>query len=374
MNIHTDTHRNLAEALTPLPAGPASDVHSPEEGQRQRGSSSMLRILLLSGLLAVGGLVYWRADLPDPAALSTWAGRLLDAEASTAGSQANSAAAVSPAPVSTTSTVSPAPLPVFSQPAEITGSGYVTVQDYASVFAKYEGTITQLFVELGDHVQTGQILVEVSDPGAQFALQTALIDRGLAELRFETRRIELEQTSRDFDRINSLLAKETVTERATQDAATALELARTALKQAEQDMRMADLKVQIAQEHVDELIIRAPVSGIVTQLSARVGNSVLARVDTIRDTDNLMVITDTTSVYLDAEVAETNVSRLRVGLSGEAVLDGFPDQPFAVHVTGISPVVSAERGTISLRLALDTPPEGMRPNMAARIRIALGDT
>ncbi|WP_260094339.1 efflux RND transporter periplasmic adaptor subunit [Phaeobacter inhibens] len=87
-----------------------------------------------------------------------------------------------------------------------------------------------------------------------------------------------------------------------------------------------------------------------------------------------MVITDTASMYLDAEVAETNVSRLRVGLTGEAVLDGFPDQPFEVRVVGISPVVSAERGTISLRLELDGPPDGIRPNMAARIRITLSDT
>ncbi|MFS4583128.1 efflux RND transporter periplasmic adaptor subunit [Phaeobacter sp. C3_T13_0] len=371
MNIQTDTHRNLAEALTPLSAGPVSDVQPSFEDGGSRRSSWKLWMLLVS-LLGAGGLFIWRGDVPDIALLRDWGGR----QPETVTEQIPKETRAAPASVSDSNPGTNGgvrTVPIRSATAEITGSGYVMVQDYAAVFAKYEGTITGLFVELGDHVTIGQALAEVSDPGAQFALQTALIDQELAQLQLETRRIEVEQASRDYDRLTSLFAKETVSERVTQDAATASSLANTALSQAEQDLRMADLKVQIAQEHVDELIIRAPVSGIITQLSARIGNTVLARVDTIRDTDNLMVITDTASVYLDAEVAETNVSRLQIGLTGEAVLDGFPDQPFGFRVAGISPVVSAERGTISLRLELDGPPEGIRPNMAARIRITLGD-
>ncbi|KII17874.1 efflux RND transporter periplasmic adaptor subunit [Phaeobacter sp. S60] len=367
MNIHTDTHRNLAEALTPLPAGSASDGHT-SKGQPRRALAA-LRMLLFAAFLGVGGLFLWSAELPVVAGVREWAGIQLEPRDPAIQREPAAVDTSDSGPISDHQSA-----PILAPAGEITGSGYVTVQNYASVFAKYEGTITQLFVELGDQVHAGQKLAEVSDPGAQFALQTAQIDQALAVLQRDTRRIEVEQSIRDHVRLSSLLAKETVTARATQDAATALELARTALRQAEQEVLMADLKVQIAQEHVDELIIRAPVSGTVTDLSARIGNSVLARVDTIRSTDNLMVITDTASVYLDAEVAETNVSRLRVGLTGEAVLDGYPDQPFGFRVAGISPVVSAERGTITLRLTLDSPPDGIRPNMAARIRIALGDT
>ncbi|XHE56395.1 efflux RND transporter periplasmic adaptor subunit [Phaeobacter sp. BS34] len=369
MNIQTDTHRNLAEALTPLSAVTVSEAQPSLEERQEHGPSWTLRIFLLLGLLAVDGAVLWRSDLPTLAALRNWGEGLLDPASQSVATDVP----IAPTPVSDATTrIQPAP--VAMPTAEITGSGYVLVQDYASVFAKYEGTITDLLVALGDPVTRGQPLAAVSDPGAQYALKSALIDQSLAQLRLETKRIEVDQSERDYDRLTSLLAKDAVSERVTQDAATALSLAKTALRQAEQDIHLANLKVEIAQEHVDELTIRAPVSGTITQLNARIGNSVLARVDTIRDTDYLMVITDTASMYLDAEVAETNVSRLRVGLTGEAVLDGFPDQPFEVRVVGISPVVSAERGTISLRLELDGPPDGIRPNMAARIRITLSDT
>jgi multidrug efflux pump subunit AcrA (membrane-fusion protein) len=79
-------------------------------------------------------------------------------------------------------------------------------------------------------------------------------------------------------------------------------------------------------------------------------------------------------MVIDADVAETNIAALRPGLRGEAVLDGFPDRPFAVEVLRLAPVASVEKGTISLRLSFIDPPQGIRPNMAARIRIPLINT
>ncbi|KOC72548.1 RND transporter MFP subunit, partial [Shinella sp. GWS1] len=71
---------------------------------------------------------------------------------------------------------------------------------------------------------------------------------------------------------------------------------------------------------------------------------------------------------------DTTIAALRPGLRGEAVLDGFPDHPFPVTVLRLAPVASAEKGTLTLRLTLAGPPEGIRPNMAARIRITLDET
>ena len=74
-------------------------------------------------------------------------------------------------------------------------------------------------------------------------------------------------------------------------------------------------------------------------------------------------------MVIDADVAETNIALMRPGLRGEAVLDGFPDRPFAVEVSRIAPMPSREKGTVTLRLSLSSPPSDMRPAMAARIRI-----
>ena len=119
--------------------------------------------------------------------------------------------------------------------------------------------------------------------------------------------------------------------------------------------------------------MRAPISGTVTRLDAHVGDTVLSREDSVRENESLLVITDTSSLVIDADVAEANMALMRPGLSGEAVLDGFPDQPFAVAVSKIAPVMSREKGTVTLRLTLSSPPSGVRPAMAARIRLVVGE-
>lgn len=121
-------------------------------------------------------------------------------------------------------------------------------------------------------------------------------------------------------------------------------------------------------------MVRAPFAGTVTRLNAHVGDTVLARADSVRENQSLLAITDTVSMAIDADVAETNIASLRPGLRGEAVLDGFPDRAFAVEVVRLAPIASVEKGTITVRLSLIDPPEGIRPNMAARIRIPLAAT
>lgn len=119
--------------------------------------------------------------------------------------------------------------------------------------------------------------------------------------------------------------------------------------------------------------MRAPISGTVTRLDAHVGDTVLSRQDSVREDQSLLAITDTASLVIDADVAEANIALMRPGLLGEAVLDGFPGQPFAVEVSKIAPVISREKGTVTLRLSLMSPPAGMRPAMAARIRLVVGE-
>ena len=123
-----------------------------------------------------------------------------------------------------------------------------------------------------------------------------------------------------------------------------------------------------------ELTVRATFAGTVTRLDARVGDTVLARIDSVRESQSLLTITNTKSLAIDADVAETTIAALKPGLRGQAVLDGFPDRPFAVTLVRLAPVASAEKGTVTLRLSLDDPPNGILPNMAARIRIALDET
>ncbi len=256
----------------------------------------------------------------------------------------------------------------------VTGSGYVVALDSAAIYSKHEGKIIEIAVEVGDKVEAGQLLVRLDDAGARFALREARIAKASAELALAARNIDLAQANSSLDRIKTLVARGAASRQQFEDATSLRDRAVNSLGQARQDLAKAELALERAQDTVSELNVRAPIAGTVTTRNARLGEIVLARADSVRENASLLTITDTMNLVIGADIAESSIALLRPGLRGEAVLDAFPDQPFDVEIDRIAPAASADKGTVSLRLSLRTPPAGIRPNMAVRINIAASAT
>ncbi|RWX81578.1 efflux RND transporter periplasmic adaptor subunit [Neorhizobium lilium] len=369
MNTHpklvTDRELKLAETLRSFSLQPVSHDIEPPKREIRRLVLFALVFALISGT-AIGIAVY-RPDL---------AGRIetiIAAPPNSANRADDDVSVPDDANVHQGGEQSAVHVPV---PAvrEITGSGFVVAPRMTTVFSKYEGRITQVSVEAGDVVVAGQVLVTLDDAGARFALEQAKAAKSAAELQFAARTIDLSQARNSMARIETLTARQATSRQALEEAQAAFDRASNALAQARQSADNAGISIRIAEERLDEFTVRAPFAGTVARLDANAGDTVLARVDSVRESQSLLTITDTTSMVVDADIAETYITALRTGRRGEAVLDGFPDRPFDIEILRLAPVASAEKGTITVRFSLDRPPKGIRPNMAARIRIPLDDT
>jgi RND family efflux transporter MFP subunit len=346
IDITTDHQRKRAEILKSL----ALDLSCEDTPPKPMLRRLILPICLLALAAGAGGLILYRMEVV----------RQFETARSEPEREAGDLAAVPQAgALDAEQTAIRGALPARR---EITGSGFVVAPNATTVFAKYEGKITRVAVVPGDHV------------GARFALDQANAAKAEAKLVLGARDIDLAQARARLARTEILAARNAASTQVLEEARSAAERAANAVAQAVQSVDSADLAIRIAAERVGELTIRAPLTGTVTRLDARMGDTVLARIDSVRENQSLLTITDTTSLVIDADVAETTIAALRPGLRGEAVLDGFPDHPFPVTVLRLAPVASAEKGTLTLRLTLAGPPEGIRPNMAARIRITLDET
>lgn len=270
-----------------------------------------------------------------------------------------------------TGSARPANLPPPPSASEMAGSGFAVAPRSTLVFSKYEGQVTGIAVEAGDRVEAGQTLVTLDDATARLALAQAKAARGSADLVLQGKTIALEQAAASLRRNHILAKSKTISVKALEDSALSLKTAQNAVDQAAQAVKQAEIAVKVAAEQVDALVVRAPFAGTVTRLNAHIGDTVLARADSVRENQSLLTLADTTAMVVDADVSETNIARLQPGLSGEAVLDGFPGHPFTVKIKRIAPAASQAKGTISLRLSLINPPDGIRPGMAARIRITV---
>ncbi|SCW90744.1 RND family efflux transporter, MFP subunit [Rhizobium mongolense subsp. loessense] len=365
MNTITEENRKLAETLRSLSLEPSFQaIESPVRKDRRLVLSS---VLLALGVSAIALAVFWPDIAPR---LKT----TLEQQPEIALPHSVAQTGDKPSTISSQAaagTSSSTNSPRLASAPEITGSGFVVAPHIVTVFSKYEGQIASVGARIGDYVEAGQVVVGIADVSADFALEQAKADSDAAKLVLDGKILELKQANSSLQRNAALSAKSAVSIQTVEEAQTARDTALNAVDQARQSYAKAQLGVRIAQEHVDALIVRAPISGTVTRLDAHVGGRVLARVDSIKESESLLTITDTKSLVIDADVAETNIGELRPGLRGEAVLDGFPNKPFAIEILQLWPVASAEKGTITLRLALLNPPDGTMPNMAARIRISI---
>lgn len=362
MNTITDEDRKLAATLKSLTLEPTSDAYKSPPNNRWRLVVG-IGISLLTAAFIIAGTVLQ----PEIRRLVDLGNFSDDASGKDQSTSSELARLPRDEPEGER-TVVRQPVPTVR---EVAGSGVVVAPHATIIFSKYEGRIIRIAVEPGDPVRAGQVLVMLDDAGARFALERAETAKDAADLLLAARIIDLTQARASLDRIETLANRDAVSKQQLEETRTVWERASNAVAQARQEQTGAELAIRIAAEPLRELTVRAPFDGTVTRLDAHVGDTVLGRADSVRESQSLLTITDTTRLAIDVDVAETNIAALRPGLRGEAVLDGFPDRPFAVEILRLAPVASVEKGTITLRLSLANPPEGIRPNMAARIRIPL---
>lgn len=355
MNTLTEHDRKLAETLKSLSLERPSDTPTPR-GKIIRWIAVLLLLATIFVIVAVVSPGVMN-DVKTGFLGHAQPAKLAQAKQETLGASTNSDG------------LSPMPQSSEAAPREITGSGYVVAPRSTTVFAKYEGRITRITVEVGDDVKAGQILAVMDDASAGLALEQAKAARASADLVLAARQIVLAQASASFRRVENLAQRNAASRKDLEDAETAWKNALNNAEQGRQDAARADIAIRVAEEQMGELTIRAPIDGTITQVNGHVGDTVLARTDSVRESQSILTLADTTNMVIDADIAETNISLLRAGLQGEAVLDGIPDKPFKIALQRIAPIASAEKGTIGIRLSLINPPVGIRPNMAARIRI-----
>ena len=108
--------------------------------------------------------------------------------------------------------------------------------------------------------------------------------------------------------------------------------------------------------------VTAPQDGVVVELNVREGMYVMPA--TI-----LMSIADLSSVWVHAEVFESQSQWVAVGQPAEMRLDYAPGEVFEGEVEFIDPILDSMTRTLNVRLRFDNPGLALKPNMFAAVRI-----
>ncbi|NIP58520.1 MAG: efflux RND transporter periplasmic adaptor subunit, partial [Gemmatimonadetes bacterium] len=226
------------------------------------------------------------------------------------------------------------------KPLEITVEAVGTVAydetRLAVVNPKIEGWVEGLFVDFtGAPVTRGQPLMSIYSP------------------RLVSAQEELVLAAR--------LVRESSGERALENARNLLEAARRRL--AYWDVPDEQIhRLERTGEVSKALTLHSPASGIVVEKNVVEGDRIMPGMTVYR-------IADLSTVWIEADVYEKDLSLVREGQEGVARFEAHPGRSFRGRVTYVYPTVSLQARTGRVRLELPNPGLTLKPGMYARVEL-----
>lgn len=114
----------------------------------------------------------------------------------------------------------------------------------------------------------------------------------------------------------------------------------------------------------DTITFRSPVSGVAVEKAAVKGMRVMAG-------QALYRVADLSSVWVEAEIYESDLGSVRVGSPATVTVQAYPDRPYTGRVSYIYPSVTQETRTVRARISLANPGGLLKPNMLATVTLAV---
>ena len=250
----------------------------------------------------------------------------------------------------------------------LNASGYVTARRAATVSSKVTGKVIEVLVEEGMKVKEGQILARLDDSNAQASLELAKAQLDSAKSALAETRARLTQADLELRRVTDL-AKSNIAAQADLDRAEAEAKAlRARLEQQHAEVIVAERQLALWQQQLEDTVIRAPFSGIVTTKDSQPGEMIspISAGGGFTRT-GICTIVDMDSLEIGIDVNESYIHRVQSGQSVAATLDAYPAWKIPCKVIAIIPTADRQKSTVKVRVGFDKLDPRILPEMSVKV-------
>lgn len=250
----------------------------------------------------------------------------------------------------------------------LNASGYVTARRAATASSKVTGKVIEVLIEEGMKVKEGQVLARLDDMNVKANLNVAQAQLESAKKGVGETEAQLKQAESELERTADL-SKQKIASQSDFDSAEAnAKTFRARLARQESDVTVAQRQVEMWQQQMDDLIIRAPFAGIVTTKDAQPGemiSPVSAGGGFTRT--GIGTIVDMDSLEIEIDVNESFINRVEAGQPVEATLDAYSQWKIPCKVIAIIPTADRQKSTVKVRVGFDKLDSRILPEMAVKV-------
>jgi RND family efflux transporter MFP subunit len=261
-----------------------------------------------------------------------------------------------------------APSGVSGNASVLDATGYVTARRQATVSAKVTGEVTEVLIEEGQRVQAGEVLARLDDSDAKAELALARARADAARAQLADLRLLLAQARRDEARQRDLLARKLTSQQAADDARTLADTRNAAIVTQQLQVEVAERGVEVAQVGLDNTVIRAPFSGVITVKAAQPGEIVSPfSAGGGYTRTGIGTIVDMDSLEIEVEVNEAYIGRVQPDQPVQTTLNAYPDWKIPGRVIAIIPAADRSKATVKVRISINVKDARIVPDMGARV-------
>jgi membrane fusion protein, multidrug efflux system len=224
-----------------------------------------------------------------------------------------------------------------------------------SIYSRVDGYVKRWYVDIGDHVQQGQVLADIEAPQ---------ID---ADLRMAQGQLELAQANLTLAQTNSARSQQLFQDHVNSQKELDTVLATEQVQQATRDNAAAALTSAQDMKAFEQ--IRAPFAGTITARYIDVGSLVAS--GSARTVQKLFDLAQSDPVRVFVNVPQADVSSVKPGTPAAIMVDEFPGQTFAGKVARDAGAFDQASRTLLLEIDVPNPDGRLYAGMYAHAKFAL---
>jgi HlyD family secretion protein len=277
----------------------------------------------------------------------------------------------------------------------ISANGTVQPEESVNVSPKTAGILKQLLVKEGDAVNQGQVLAYMDDSNLQGQLRQAqgnLVaaeanlqrvsagnrqqDTNQAKAKLQDAQFALRQAEDDLQRNQSLYQSGAISKQVSDTALTTRDRALSQVKQYQEALALSEVGArredidqaraqvaamqgarQIIQASLNDMVIRAPFSGIVGRKFADPGSFVTPTTagSAVSSATSSSILSLASTNQIVAQVAEVDIAQIRIGLAATIQVDAYPGKTFTGQVTQIATQSDVVQNVTSFQVKTSVP-------------------
>src|SRR5277367_1597099 len=283
----------------------------------------------------------------------------------------------------------------------VVATGKVQPITKVEVKSKASGIVTRLDTDINAHVHQGQVLAQLDQQEIldQVAAQKAQLAAAESNARAAAASIEYDKVNAEapdlpmykhtYDRALEMSKEGVVSQQSLDDAqqkylsaantrdkaVSQITVDASKLRQAQAQVAQNQASLKQLEEQLSYTTITSPMDGTILSRDVEIGDAVSSILVLGSTATLVMTIGDTTQVYVQGKVDESDIGRVYLGQAARIKVESFKEKTFQGKVTKIAPlgVEKDNVTTFEVRVSIDNPGGELKANMTANAEILVDE-